>query len=46
MNDPEIMGEHVNGIWANVAGVTVTILLIIAGLGFGLATVFPKWLGG
>jgi len=46
VNDPEVMGEHVNGFWANVAGVTVTILLIIAGLGFGLATVFPKWLGG
>src|SRR5271170_3829259 len=46
VNDPEVMGEHVNGFWANVAGVTVTILLISAGLGFGLATVFPKWLGG
>jgi Mn2+/Fe2+ NRAMP family transporter len=46
VNDPEVMGEHVNGFWANFAGVTVTILLIIAGLGFGLATVFPKWLGG
>src|SRR5277367_5183412 len=46
VNDPEVMGEHVNGFWANVAGVTVTVLLIIAGLGFGLATVFPKWLGG
>jgi len=40
------MGEHVNGFWGNVAGVTVTILLICAGLGFGLATVFPKLLGG
>jgi hypothetical protein len=29
-----------------VAGIGVTVLLIIAGLGFGLATVFPKWLGG
>src|SRR5271163_5192452 len=46
VNDPEVMGEHVNGFWANVAGVTVTVLLIIAGIGFGLATVFPKWLGG
>ena len=46
VNDPEVMGEHVNGFWGNVAGVTVTILLICAGLGFGLATVFPKLLGG
>ena len=46
VNDPEVMGEYVNGAWANVAGIGVTLLLIIAGLGFGLATVFPKWLGG
>jgi Mn2+/Fe2+ NRAMP family transporter len=46
VNDREVMGEHVNGTWANIAGITVTVLLIIAGVGFGLATVFPKWLGG
>src|ERR1700691_668856 len=46
VNDPEVMGEYVNGTWANVADIGVTLLLIIAGLGFGLATVFPKWLGG
>ena len=46
VNDKEVMGEYVNGRWANLAGVAVTILLVIAGLGFGLATVFPKWLGG
>lgn len=46
VNDPEVMGEHVNGTWANVAGVAVTVLLIIAGIGFGIATVFPKLLGG
>src|ERR1700675_4460424 len=46
VNDRELMGEHVNGTWANVAGVTVTVLLIIAGIGFGIATVFPKLLGG
>ncbi|MFY9690982.1 MAG: divalent metal cation transporter [Candidatus Acidiferrales bacterium] len=46
VNDREVMGEYVNGTWANIAGVVVTILLVVAGLGFGLATVFPKWLGG
>jgi len=46
VNDREVMGEHVNGMWANVAGITVTVLLIIAGIGFGVATVFPKLLGG
>jgi Mn2+/Fe2+ NRAMP family transporter len=46
VNDREVMGEYVNGRWANIAGITVTVVLIIAGIGFGLATVFPKWLGG
>ena len=46
VNDREVMGDQVNSKWANVAGVAVTVLLIIAGLGFGLATVFPKLLGG
>ena len=46
VNDPEVMGEHVNNVWENVAGITVTVLLICAGIGFGLATVFPKWLAG
>jgi len=46
VNDREVMGEYVNGPWANIAGVVVTVLLVIAGIGFGLATVFPKWLGG
>ena len=46
VNDREVMGEYVNGTWANIAGITVTVLLILAGIGFGLATVFPKWLGG
>jgi Mn2+/Fe2+ NRAMP family transporter len=46
VNDREVMGEHVNGFWGNLAGVTVGVLLVSAGLGYGLATVFPKLLGG
>jgi len=46
VNDREVMGDQVNGLWANVAGIAVTALLIVAGVGFGVATVFPKWLGG
>jgi Mn2+/Fe2+ NRAMP family transporter len=45
VNDREVMGEYVNGVWANVAGVAVTVLLVCAGIGFGVATVFPKWFG-
>jgi hypothetical protein len=36
----------VNGRWANVAGVVITVLLVCAGLGFGMMTVFPHLLGG
>jgi len=46
VNDRDVMGEHVNGFWANVAGITVTVLLVCVGIGFGLATVFPSLLGG
>ena len=46
VNDRELMGERVNGAWANVAGVTVTVFLICAGIGFALATIFPGFLGG
>ncbi len=45
VNDREVMGEHVNGFWENAAGIAVAVLLVCAGLGFGLATVFPHWLG-
>jgi Mn2+/Fe2+ NRAMP family transporter len=46
VNDRDVMGEYANGLWANFAGVTVTVLLVCAGLGFGIATVFPHLLGG
>jgi Mn2+/Fe2+ NRAMP family transporter len=46
VNDREVMGEYVNGFWANLAGVSVAVLLVIAGLAFGVATVFPRALGG
>src|SRR5208282_5881161 len=45
VNDRDLMGEHVNGIWANVIGIAITVFLIIAGLGFAVATVFPAWFG-
>jgi Mn2+/Fe2+ NRAMP family transporter len=46
VNDRDVMGEHVNGFWANAAGIAVTVLLVCVGIGFGLATVFPNLLGG
>jgi Mn2+/Fe2+ NRAMP family transporter len=45
VNDREVMGERVNSFWGNFAGVAVTVLLIIAGMWYGLATVFPRMFG-
>lgn len=45
VNDREVMEEYANGAWANFAGVTVTVLLVCAGLIYALATVFPSFLG-
>lgn len=46
VNDRDLMGESANTFWQNFAGVSVTLLLIVAGLGFGMATVYPHILGG
>jgi Mn2+/Fe2+ NRAMP family transporter len=46
VNDHDLMGEHANTFWQNFAGVAVTILLVCAGLAFGIATVYPRILGG
>jgi Mn2+/Fe2+ NRAMP family transporter len=42
VNDKELMGQHANGFWGNLAGVTITVMLICAGLAFAIATIFPK----
>jgi Mn2+/Fe2+ NRAMP family transporter len=44
VNDREIMGEYANGRLSNFFGITVTILLVLAGVVFGIVTVFPHLL--
>jgi Mn2+/Fe2+ NRAMP family transporter len=41
VNDREIMGKHANGRLANVFGIGITVLLVLAGIVFGITTVFP-----
>ncbi len=41
VNDREIMGEHANGRLGNVFGIAVTIFLVLAGLIYGITTIFP-----
>jgi Mn2+/Fe2+ NRAMP family transporter len=42
VNDREIMGEHANGRLSNFFGIAVTVFLVLAGLIFGITTVFPQ----
>ncbi len=44
VNDHEIMGEHANGRLSNCFGITVTVLLVLAGIIFGITTIFPHLL--
>jgi Mn2+/Fe2+ NRAMP family transporter len=44
VNDREIMGEHANGHLANFLGIAVTVLLVLAGLIYGVTTIFPQLL--
>ena len=43
VNDRQVMGEKVNGLWLNIAGITVTALLIAAGVGYAITVVFPQF---
>jgi hypothetical protein len=36
------MGEHANGRLGNFFGIAVTVFLVLAGLIFGITTVFPQ----
>jgi Mn2+/Fe2+ NRAMP family transporter len=42
VNDREIMGELVSPLWANVLALAVVIVLIGAGLLFGVSVIAPK----
>jgi Mn2+/Fe2+ NRAMP family transporter len=45
-NDAEVMGPHRNGGAWNVAGIGVTVLLVLTGLAYGVTVLFPALLGG
>jgi Mn2+/Fe2+ NRAMP family transporter len=42
VNDREIMGTFANSRWDNFFGITVTVFLVLAGILFGISTIFPK----
>jgi Mn2+/Fe2+ NRAMP family transporter len=44
VNDSEVMGEHANGPLSNLLGAIMIVILVLAGLIFGITTVFPTLL--
>jgi Mn2+/Fe2+ NRAMP family transporter len=44
VNDREVMGDHANGPLSNLLGSIVSIILVLAGLIFGITTVCPTLL--
>jgi len=44
VNDREVMGEHASGRMSNFLGITVTVILVLAGLIYGVTTIFPQLL--
>ena len=44
-NDAEVMGPWRNGRWMNLAGVSVTVLLVLCGLAYGVSVVMPGAFG-
>lgn len=49
VNDRELMGNEANPVWANALATIVVVVLVAAGVLYGLSVVAPKllnWLGG
>ncbi len=46
LNDPELMGEHINSSRRNAASISIMIGLIVCNVLYGLATLFPQIFGG
>ncbi len=44
VNDREVMGDGVNGLLLNIAGIGVTVFLILCGLLYGVTVLFPHLL--
>ena len=44
VNDRQIMGKHANSPIENFFGISVTVLLVLAGLFYGVTSIFPHLL--
>ena len=46
LNDPALMGEHVNTRWQNIANWTIVAFVILISTAYGVSVLFPEWFGG
>ena len=42
LNDKELMGEHVNSLWQNIANIGIIIFVILASSLYGISILFPE----
>ncbi|MFA5866140.1 MAG: Nramp family divalent metal transporter [Phycisphaerae bacterium] len=45
LNDKDLMGEHVNSLWQNIANWTIVMFVIVVSSFFGITILFPGLLG-
>jgi NRAMP (natural resistance-associated macrophage protein)-like metal ion transporter len=46
LNDKQVMGEHTNTRWQNIANWSIAIFVVTISTLYGLSTIFPGWFGG
>ena len=46
LNDKQVMGEHVNTRWQNIANWSIAVFVVMISTLYGLSTIFPEWFGG
>lgn len=45
LNDKQLMGEHVNTLWQNIANWSITLFVIIISTAYGISVLFPEMFG-
>ena len=45
LNDKQLMGEHVNTRWQNIANWSIVLFVIVMSTLFAVTTLFPEWFG-
>jgi NRAMP (natural resistance-associated macrophage protein)-like metal ion transporter len=46
LNDKQVMGEHTNTRWQNIANWSIAIFVVAISTVYGISTIYPEWFGG